>query len=726
MGDDNRYHMTGLETHKTRKLNESSFQNRLSRVQYFVSVMSQKRLRQWSQENMNMAYSAVIEGRMSIRKAASEFQVPRMSLSDRVNHKVQLQSKSGVCTVLSESDEVALKNYIKYMAQRGFPLSISQVKGFALCIANKSNGNNKFAAQGPSKAWWRNFRRRHPDLGLRRPDALDRGRSSLGNIEVIRSYFELLEKTLKENDLMDKSHRIYNCDEAALYLNKSAGQKVVVPVRTKHAHSLSIATNEHISVHCCANAAGTAIPPMIIYSKTLPGGAYHKDGPVNAIYSCSESGFMNQELYLQWFKKQFLKHVTKERPVILLQDGASSHMCTELIDEAIKNDIILFCLPPKTTHITQPLDVAVYRKMKIETTKLMSQVKLVKSDHWVSKKNVSGLFKIIYEKSFTMSCISEGFRKCGIFPFNPNAIDKELLLRSNVDTVDPNHIDLASSATSDNSDDNTLISPSCPDILSITPIGNSSQTEDHQILNVSQPNLSASMSDLLAIDVSLNANWDDIMFIDENDTQSNERTANDTSVSSCPPELALAAVECSLTPKKRSKYQQCLELGINNIDNDKTYATWKQLKDGVKTNEDMLKEEVPKPISEESNSDNKVMEHPLIKAGLIPSDLVDILVVPSQSESKVPKRRGKKKGAQVLTSEEVVRELKQKVEEKEEKEQEKLRRKIERENKKKQKLEEAVKKQEERKRKREAKQSKKKATKSQKLDEKLVIGQNES
>lgn len=148
-------------------------------------------------------------------------------------------------------------------------------------------------------------------------------------------------------------------------MNKSAGQKVIVPARTKHTHSLSVATNEHISVHCCVNAAGQALPPMIIFSKSLPGGAYHRNGPINASYACSDSGFMDQTLYNQWFQKTFLVHAVQQRPVLLIQDGASSHLSVELIRSAIANDVILLCLPPKTTHITQPLDVAVYRKMKI-------------------------------------------------------------------------------------------------------------------------------------------------------------------------------------------------------------------------------------------------------------------------------------------------------------------------------------------------------------------------
>ncbi|XP_052806713.1 uncharacterized protein LOC128235969 [Mya arenaria] len=56
--------------------------------------------------------------------------------------------------------------------------------------------------------------------------------------------------------------------------------------------------------------------------------------------------------------------------------------------------------------------------------------KLVKSDLWVSNESVSGVLKIIFEKAFTMSTIVEWFRKCDVYPFNPNATDNYLLLRS--------------------------------------------------------------------------------------------------------------------------------------------------------------------------------------------------------------------------------------------------------------------------------------------------------
>ncbi|XP_060560017.1 jerky protein homolog-like [Ruditapes philippinarum] len=297
---------------------------------------------------MSAAFRAVKTENVSISAAAKSFGVPRMSLSDRVYHKVPLhKSKMGVKTALTDEEETALCNYITYMANRGFPLSAPQLLGFELCIAKERNKEGVFTKNGPSRKWLRGFKRRHPNLNLRCPDALDRGRACLGNVNTLRDYFELLKETMDANKRNDKPSQIYNCDEAALYLNKSAGQKVLVPTRTKHTHSLSVATNEHISVHCCVNAAGHAIPPMIIFSKSLPGGAYHSNGPINASYACSDSSLMDQTLYSQWFGKTFLSHAVQQRPLLMIQDGAPSHVSVELIRSAIENDVILLCLPPR-------------------------------------------------------------------------------------------------------------------------------------------------------------------------------------------------------------------------------------------------------------------------------------------------------------------------------------------------------------------------------------------
>ena len=105
----------------------------------------------------------------------------------------------------------------------------------------------------------------------------------------------------------------------------STNDKVLAPCGAKHVYSQSMGTREHITVHACACANGTMLPPTIIFAGGFPGGAYTRGGPTNALYAKSESGYMDGELYLLWFEKLFLKYCSWDRPVILIQDGHKSH-----------------------------------------------------------------------------------------------------------------------------------------------------------------------------------------------------------------------------------------------------------------------------------------------------------------------------------------------------------------------------------------------------------------
>ena len=95
-------------------------------------------------------------------------------------------------------------------------------------------------------------------------------------------------------------------------------EKVIARKNTKHIYSQSRGTSDHITLLCCASAAGIALPPMIIYSKSFPGGNYRFDGPDDALYACSESGWINGELFLSWMKKIFIRYCGTERPVTVL------------------------------------------------------------------------------------------------------------------------------------------------------------------------------------------------------------------------------------------------------------------------------------------------------------------------------------------------------------------------------------------------------------------------
>ena len=399
-----------------------------------MSSRTGKKHREWSQEDMDAALEDVRINGKSIAEAAKNNNVPRKTLSDRYHKKVKEDtSGGGRPPALSQEHEKDLCGYIEYMAQRGFPLTIHQIKMYAWAIY-KLKGEKRFGEQGPTIAWWLGFKARHPEsVKLRKADSLDRGRAIFSTVNNLRHYFQLLKGILEEHDFPARPQAIYNCDETIVDLNKST-QKVVVTRRMKKAHSRQVASSEHVTIHCCVSAAGHSIPPFLIYKSAFPGGMYTRGGPEGALYGRQDSGFMDSELFLRWFQKLFVVHArpTAEHPVLLLVDGHSSHCSVEVIEAARENHVVLMALPPHTTHLCQPLDVAVYKSFKTHLSRLVKLGQSLRGNLWIPKSNIARIVTQPFEESMSMSNIKAGFAKCGIHPFNPNALDKDLLFRNSV------------------------------------------------------------------------------------------------------------------------------------------------------------------------------------------------------------------------------------------------------------------------------------------------------
>ena len=92
-------------------------------------------------------------------------------------------------------------------------------------------------------------------------------------------------------------------------------------------------------------------------------------------------------------------------------------MNINMINLLVENDAHLYCLPPHTTNIL--------RKLKAYFSHLTDMVKIASlgmTNHiHISKKNFSAIFKEAFDNALV---VSKGFRKCGIMPFNSDAIGK--------------------------------------------------------------------------------------------------------------------------------------------------------------------------------------------------------------------------------------------------------------------------------------------------------------
>ena len=114
-------------------------------------------------------------------------------------------------------------------------------------------------------------------------------------------------------------------------------------------------------------ADGT-LSSMLVFKKmnTLVKWAMKNDLNENIVFECSQSGFANDEIAVDWLQ-HFIKHVRLRALrgwVLLIMNGFGSHATIQLLKLATANNVILFALPPHTTHFTQPLDVGVFQPYK--------------------------------------------------------------------------------------------------------------------------------------------------------------------------------------------------------------------------------------------------------------------------------------------------------------------------------------------------------------------------
>ena len=172
---------------------------------------------------------------------------------------------------------------------------------------------------------------------------------------------------IKILDATDLASRLWNTDETG-FCTSVASNRVLARKGSKDVHETGGGSGrDHYTVLAAGSAEGTRLPPFILYKGANLYRRWTKGGPAGAVYGVSDSGWMDTQNFMEWFKKLYVPAVTpllQTGPVVLFVDGHYSHLSLDLIQYAKSQGIHLFCFPPHLTHILQPLDVGVYGPVK--------------------------------------------------------------------------------------------------------------------------------------------------------------------------------------------------------------------------------------------------------------------------------------------------------------------------------------------------------------------------
>jgi hypothetical protein len=192
---------------------------------------------------------------------------------------------------------------------------------------------------------------------------MDYDRAKANDSTSISKYFDLVKKTIKEYNI--KSKLIFNMDEKGFLIGLiRKSMKVIISASEKNAFLRQPGNRQTITVIEAIGTGGQDIPPMVIMKgEHHQFGWYKKPLPKGWLTAISPNGWTDSYLAIEWLKRSFEPFTRPNYSHdwrLLVLDGHESHITWEFIAYALSHKIICLCLPPHSSHNTQPLDVGVF------------------------------------------------------------------------------------------------------------------------------------------------------------------------------------------------------------------------------------------------------------------------------------------------------------------------------------------------------------------------------
>lgn len=110
-------------------------------------------------------------------------------------------------------------------------------------------------------------------------------------------------------------------------------------------------------------------------------------------------------------------------------DNHGSHLTYDFINYCEQNKILLYTLPPHTSHILQPLDGKPFQQYKHFHGKAVNEAARYGYEDFGKQEFLQHLPEI-RKNAFKSYTISSGFKDCGIHPYDPSRVMDYLEERS--------------------------------------------------------------------------------------------------------------------------------------------------------------------------------------------------------------------------------------------------------------------------------------------------------
>jgi hypothetical protein len=216
------------------------------------------------------------------------------------------------------------------------------------------------------KNWASTFINRREELRSRFSKRYDYQRALNEDPKSLRAWFATVQRVIDENGI--QSEDIYNFDETGFAMGLISAQKVVTRADYYgRRHLLQPGNREWVTAIETICADGYSLPPCITFKGKVAIAGWFDDLPRDWRLEVSNNGWTTDEIGLRWLQKLFIPSTNSRvrgRFRLLILDGHGSHLTPQFDRICAENHIIPLCMPARSSHLLQPLDVGCFAVLK--------------------------------------------------------------------------------------------------------------------------------------------------------------------------------------------------------------------------------------------------------------------------------------------------------------------------------------------------------------------------
>lgn len=403
-------------------------------------------------DKIKKAIEAINNG-LGLRECAKKFNMSSTTLHRHLKSGGTLKKKGGQ-TALTPEEEAVLVDRLQVCSDWGYPIDSLTLRLLVKDFLDRQGKKvSKFKNNTPGPDFVVSFLTRYKHfLSNRMCQNIKRSRAQISP-EVINSYFDEL-----TNELAGvPAANIINYDETNL-CDDPGRKKLIFRRGCKYPERIINSSKASTSVMFAATGEGKILPPYVVYKAQHLYDSWREGGPKHSRYNRTKSGWFDNFCFQDWVETIAIPHFRNvDGPKIMIGDNLSSHLSLDVIRVCKENNIKFVFLPSNSTHLTQPLDVAFFRPMKIAWRQILEEWKLGPGKHEASvpKDKFPPLLKKLMD-TLNEDNVKAGFKKCGLVPLNRKPVLQMLPdyksslagINSNNDTASQNSIQDESVASS--------------------------------------------------------------------------------------------------------------------------------------------------------------------------------------------------------------------------------------------------------------------------------------